>query len=71
MLDEMVAARKPVAVFPETLLHRTVLEDGVVDAGLVALEVGGAREGATAVGAREGFAGVGGGMGEVLLQIGR
>ena len=55
MLDQMVPPRKPVLVLAQTRLHRTVLEDGVVDAGLVALQVGRPREGAPAVGAGEGF----------------
>lgn len=57
MLEQVVFARKPVTTFPCAVRHRTVLEYGVVHAGLMAFEVCGASKCFSAVCAGEGFIG--------------
>lgn len=39
MLNQVVSAREAIAVLADASLHRAVLEDRVVDAGLVPLQV--------------------------------
>lgn len=57
MLNQVILSRKPIAAFAGTVLDGTVPEDGVVHAGLVALQVCEAGEGFAAVVAGEGFCG--------------
>lgn len=51
----MVLARKPIAALPGAVLDRTVAKDGVVHAGLVALQICEAGEGSAAVVTAEGL----------------
>lgn len=53
MFDEMVLAREAVAALARAVIHRTVAEDGVVDTGLMTLEICEAGEGLPAVVASE------------------
>ena len=49
MLDKVVLAGKAIVSLTRAVLDRAVAEDGVVDAGLVALQVREAGEGLAAV----------------------
>lgn len=62
MLDQVVSPREAVQLLARAVLHGTILIDGVVDAGLVAPQVGGAGEGSAAVLAAIGFGRSGGGV---------
>ena len=70
MLDEVVLAREAIATLPRAVLDGTVAEDGVVDAGLVALQVCEAGEGLAAVVAAEGLSWSGEMLVGALVQIG-
>lgn len=57
MLDKVVLAGKAIVSLARAVLDGAVAEDGVVDAGLVALEVCEAGEGLAAVVAAKGLCG--------------
>lgn len=59
MLDEVILTREAIATLSRAVLDGAVAEDGVVDAGLVALQVCEAGEGPAAVVAAEGLSGPG------------
>lgn len=53
MLDQMIPSRKPIIIFPETIPNGTILFDWEMDTGLVAFEIGCAREGLATADAAE------------------
>lgn len=55
VLDQMILARKAIATLAGAVFNRTVAEDRVVHAGLVAFEVREAGEGFATVVTAEGF----------------
>jgi len=44
VLDEVILSREAIATFARAVLNRAVAENRVVDAGLVALQIGEASE---------------------------
>lgn len=62
VLDEVVLAREAIATLPRAVLDGAIAEDGIVDAGLVALQVCEAGEGLAAVVAAKGLSWSGGEM---------
>lgn len=63
MLDQMVLTWESIATLARAVIHRTVTEDGVVHAGLVALKIRKSSEGLVTAGsvASKGLAWFGGG----------
>lgn len=57
MLDEMVLTREAIAAFSRAVLDRAIAKNGIVDAGLVALQVCEAGEAPAAVVTSEGLKG--------------
>lgn len=49
MFDEVILSRESIATLARAVVHGAVTEDRVVDAGLVALEVGATGESSAAV----------------------
>lgn len=68
VLDEVVAARKAIAVLARAVRDRTVLEDRVMDGRLMSLQVGWAGEALAAVVAGVWFGGSGDGL---MVEVNR